>query len=384
MQTPPYKTQNRFKRAPFLVKKSSQEAGVQTGQNSALVIILDDQRVGRAVLSEIIRSLDSDIRVEACSDPQVALSMAAQNPPDLVITDYKMPEMDGLEFTRRLRNLAGCEETPLLMVSIVDDRELLYRALEAGASDFLYRPIDRQECTARARNLLALGRQQRITRQRARWLEERIAEETQALQERERDLIARLARAGEYRTRISKNHYWRVARYARLVAEALGLSAKECAQIELAAQLHDIGMIGLPDAIVQSDAPLSEEETDMMYAHTEIGHNLLQGGPSPLLDLASQIALHHHEHWDGSGHPRGLAGEDIPLAARIVAVANCYDELTRRYPGRPEYSEEDALRHIIEVSGSILEPACVQAFVDQFDEILHVQPPPEHSPTRHN
>ncbi|MEJ2480711.1 MAG: response regulator [Acidihalobacter sp.] len=112
MQTPSYRTQNRFKRTPFLVKKSSQDTGAQAELNSPQVIILDDQRVGRAVLSEIIRSLDSDIRVEACSDPQVALSMAAQNPPDLVITDYKMPEMDGLEFTRRLRNLAGCEETP--------------------------------------------------------------------------------------------------------------------------------------------------------------------------------------------------------------------------------------------------------------------------------
>jgi two-component system, response regulator RpfG len=384
MQTPPYIAQNRFNRPPFLVKKSSQDTGAQAEPSTPLVIILDDQRVGRAVLSEIIRTLDSDIRVETCSDPQVALSLAAQTAPDLVITDYKMPEMDGLEFTRRLRNLSGCEETPLLMVSIVDDRELLYRALEAGASDFLYRPIDRQECTARARNLLALGRQQRITRQRARWLEERVAEETQALQERERDLIARLARVGEYRTQIARNHYWRVARYARLVAEALGLSAKECAQIELAAQLHDIGMIGLPDAITQSDTPLSEKEADVLYTHTEIGHNLLQGGPSPLLDLAAQIALHHHEHWDGSGHPHGLAGEDIPLAARIVAVADCYDELTRRYPGSTEYSEEEALRHIIEVSGSALEPACVQAFVDQFDEILHVQPPPEHPLNRHN
>lgn len=375
MQTPPFRTQNRFNRPPFLVEKPARDdAATHAEAGSPQVIILDDQRVGRAVLSEIIRSLDSGIRVEACADPQVALSLAAQTPPDLVITDYKMPEMNGLEFTRRLRNLAGCEETPLLMVSIVDDRELLYRALEAGASDFLFRPIDRQECTARARNLLALGRQQRLARQRARLLEERVAEETHALQERERDLIARLARVGEYRTRAAGDHFWRVARYARLIAEALGLSARVCAQIELAAQLHDIGMAGLPDNVVgQCDAQLSERDADVMYTHTGIGYEILHGANSALLDLAAEIALYHHEHWDGSGHPCGLAGEDISLAARIVAVADRYDELT----GCSGFSGEEALRQIIELSGTELEPACVQAFVDQFDEILRVQPPPE-------
>lgn len=374
MQNPShYRAQNRFSRSPFLVQKPDKDAASRTEAGSPQVIILDDQRVGRAVLSEIIRSLDPGIRVEACSDPQMALSLATQTPPDLVITDYKMPEMDGLEFTRRLRNLAGCEETPLLMVSIVDDRELLYRALEAGASDFLFRPIDRQECTARARNLLALGRQQRVARQRARLLEERVAEETHALQERERDLVARFARAGEYRTRMAGDHFWRVARYARLIAEALGLSARACAQIELAAQLHDIGMVGLPDNVVgQCDSQLSEPDADLLNTHTGIGYEILHGGNSPLLDLAAEMALYHHEHWDGSGHPCGLAGEEIPLAARIVAVADRYDELT----GRSDYTGEEALRHIIEASGTELEPACVQAFVDQFDEILRVQPPP--------
>lgn len=384
MQMPPYKMQNRFARPPVALKKSAQDSASRTAPHSPVVVILDDQRVGRTVLAEIIRALDPNIRVEAYSDPQAALSLAAQTPPDLVVTDYKMPEMDGLEFTRRLRNLNGCEETPLLMVSIVDDRELLYRALEAGASDFLYRPIDRQECTARARNLLALGRQQRIARQRARWLEDRVAEETQSLRERERDLIGRLAQIGECRSRHYKNHYWRVARYARLIAEALGLPAKDCAQIELAAQLHDVGMAGLPDALVHAEGPLSDAETRTMYTHTEIGHNLLQGSPSPLLDLAAQIALHHHEHWDGSGQPHGLAGEAIPLAARIVAVADRYDELVHRHTSHVEHREEEALRHIIEASGTGLEPACVQAFVDQFDEILHVQPPPENQPNRHN
>lgn len=384
MRTSEYKTQDRFNRQPFILSKSAADAGSQTEMSASLVIILDDQRIGRAVLTEIIRTLDPNIHIESHSDPQVALSLAAQTPPDLVITDYKMPEMDGLEFTRRLRNLNGCEETPLLMVSIVDDRELLYRALEAGASDFLYRPIDRQECTARARNLLALGQQQRIARKRARWLEERVAEETQSLQERERDLVARLAHAGECRSELDNQHYWRVARYARLIAEALRLPAKECAQIELAAQLHDVGMSGLPDEIVRQRGPLSEADAEVMYTHTEIGYNLLHGGPSPLLELAAEIARYHHEHWDGAGYSHGLAGEAIPLPARIVAVADCYDELTRRNLGRVKHTEDEALHHIIEVSGSALDPTCVQAFVDQFDEILRVQPPPDHWSNRPN
>ncbi|WP_083699714.1 HD domain-containing phosphohydrolase [Acidihalobacter ferrooxydans] len=329
MRTPRQKLQQRFSRTPFLVSKTAAGGRADTEPDTALVIILDDQRVGRAVLSEIIRGLDPTIRIEASGDPQEALSLASHTPPDLIVTDYKMPEMDGLEFTRRLRNLNNCEETPLLMVSIVDDRELLYRALEAGASDFLYRPIDRHECMARARNLMALGRQQRLARQRARWLEERVAEETRALLERERDLIARLARIAECRMGLDNTHYWRVARYARLIAEALGLPASECAQIELAAQLHDIGMAALPDRLVAHARSLSGDDAELLYAHTDIGYDLLQNTPSPLLRLAAQIARYHHAHWDGSGHPPGLAGEDIPHAARIVAVADYYDALIR-------------------------------------------------------
>ncbi|HYN78819.1 MAG TPA: response regulator, partial [Lamprocystis sp. (in: g-proteobacteria)] len=211
------------------------------------VIVIDDQSVSRMILSELVRSIADNIQVEAFADPIIALDWVHAHGVDLVLTDFKMPHMDGVEFTRWLRQIPACADVPLVVITCVNDKAVRYRALEAGATDFLSKPIDHFECRARCRNLLKLREQQAIVRDRARWLEEEVRETTLTMQLREKETLFRLARAGEYRDEDTGNHVLRVARYARLIADAMGFDPQQAEILEHAAPMHDIGKIGIPD-----------------------------------------------------------------------------------------------------------------------------------------
>ena len=189
----------------------------------ATILIVDDQSISRMILEELMRSIDEDIQVESFGDPVKALEWAKANSPDLVLTDYKMPNMDGVEFTQWLRQIPSCSDAPVIIITCVEDKSVRYRALEAGATDFLTKPIDHHECRARCRNLLQLRRQQAIIKDRARWLEQEIHTKTRELQLREQETILRLARAGEYRDEDTGKHVERMALCARLLAEKMRL-----------------------------------------------------------------------------------------------------------------------------------------------------------------
>ncbi|HHH46934.1 MAG TPA: response regulator [Thiotrichales bacterium] len=336
------------------------------GAGEGLVIIVDDQATGRAILTEIVRSLslqDGMLRVEAFDDAARALARIEQVTPDLIVTDYKMPGMDGLAFTRAVRRIPECREVPLVVVTIVEDREVRCDVLKAGASDFLNRPLDVAESRARLRNLLRLREQQRQLQERADWLEDQVRRATERIAERERETLLRLARAGEYRDEETGNHILRMARYSCLIAEALGEHPDFCAELEQAAPMHDIGKIGIPDRILLKPGRLTEAEFEIMKEHARIGHEILAGSPSRYLQLGAEIALHHHERYDGSGYPQGLAGEAIPLAARIVAVADVFDALTSRRPYKDPWPLERAFAYLREAAGSHFDPRCVEAFL---------------------
>ena len=226
------------------------------------VIVIDDQSVSRVILSELVRSISDDIEVESFADPVKALDWVAHPPVDLVLTDFKMPHMDGVEFTRWLRQIPTCVDVPLVMITCVSDRTVRYRALEAGATDFLTKPIDHFECRARCRNLLKLRQQQVVIRDRARWLEGEVRETTRAVEQREKETLFRLARAGEYRDEDTGNHVLRVARFARLIADNLGLDPSAAEILEHAAPMHDIGKIGIPDRILLKPDRLTRDEWD--------------------------------------------------------------------------------------------------------------------------
>ena len=326
------------------------------------VVIVDDRGTARSLLEGLARTLEPGVVVSSHDDPLEALAQMQLETPDLIITDYRMPGMDGIEFTRRIRAERRLADVPIIIVTVVEDRQVRYQALENGATDFLTRPIDPQECRARCLNLLALRRSQKLVADRAQWLEEQVMQVTRDVRTRERETLMKLAKAGEYRDEDTGNHIVRMAKYARLIAEELRLSAAECDEIEAAAPMHDIGKIGIPDQVLLKPGVHSADEREIMRRHPLIGHEILAGSPSRYLQMGAVIALGHHEKFDGSGYPQCLAGEDIPLPARIVAVADVFDALTSDRPYKRAWSFEDALGYVRAESGKHFDPACVRAF----------------------
>jgi two-component system response regulator RpfG len=341
-------------------------------ENSGFVIIVDDRPTARSLLMGLARSLEQGLHVECFADPVAALDRAIAQTPDLIISDYRMPGMDGIEFIRRLREVPKLFEVPIVMVTVVEDRQIRYQALESGATDFLTRPIDPQECRARCRNLLALRRSQKNVLDRAKWLEDQVMQATLDIRIREKETLLRLAKAGEYRDEETGNHIIRMAKYSRLIAEELKLTAMECDEIESSAPMHDIGKIGIPDQILHKPGPLTAEEMASMRQHTIIGHKMLSDSPSRYLQIGAVIALGHHEKFDGTGYPYGLAGDAIPMSARIVAVGDVFDALMTKRPYKEPWPLEKALDYIKTQSGSHFDPDCVHAFLRRLDGVMQI------------
>ncbi len=336
------------------------------------ILIVDDRSTARNLLEGLARTLEPGIVVESFADPLEALEHMQGVTPDLIITDYRMPGMDGIEFTRRVRAERRLHDVPLVIVTVVEDRQIRYQALESGATDFLTRPIDPQECRARCINLLTLRRSQKMLSDRAQWLEDQVLQATREVRAREHETLLKLAKAGEYRDQDTGNHIIRMARYARLIAEELHLTAMECDEIEAAAPMHDIGKIGIPDQILLKPGRHTPEETEIMRRHPAIGHEILAGSPSRYLQMGAVIALGHHEKFDGSGYPQGLAGTHIPLPARIVAVADVFDALTSVRPYKQAWSFQQALDYVKTSSGSHFDPDCVRAFEMRLDAVAQI------------
>ena len=337
------------------------------------VMVVDDQSTGRAILEQVVRSLDERVVVEGFARPVDAVVWATRNVSDLVLVDYMMPDMDGIEFVKRLRAIPGYEHVPMVMVTVHDDRKVRYAALDAGITDFLTKPLDARECLARCRNLLTLRRQQLALEDRRRLLEHMVDDATREVREREKETLLRLARAGEFRDEETGFHLIRMARYSRLIANALGLPRDEAETIELAAPLHDIGKIGIPDHILLKPGKLDEAEWQVMRRHPVIGHDILKGSASKYVRMGALIALGHHEKYDGSGYPNGLVGDHIPLCARIVAVADAFDALTSVRPYKERWTSEQAFDYLAQQSGRQFDPRLVEAFLGAKSEVLRIQ-----------
>ena len=337
------------------------------------VLILDDQSISRMILEELIRSISDEVRVVSFSDPLVALEWARNHEPDLVVTDYKMPRMDGVEFTHQLRQIPASSDVPVVVITCVADKSIRYKALEAGATDFLSKPVDHYECRARCRNLLKLRQQQQIIRSRARWLEHQVFLKTQELELREQETLLRLARAGEYRDEGTGNHVVQMAEYAYLIACKLGLDKEICQVIRHAAPMHDIGKIGIPDHILLKKGRLDPKEWQTMQDHTRIGYEILRDSPSCYLQSGAVIALGHHERFDGSGYPSGLKGDEIPIEARVATVADVFDALQSERPYKKPWSLERTLEYMQSQRGRHFDPECVDAFFARLDQIADIK-----------
>jgi two-component system response regulator RpfG len=336
------------------------------------IVVVDDMVANRLLLAEMLRQLEPGSAIESFESPAEALRFAAESAVDLVVTDYSMPEFDGIELTRRLRALPGCADVPIVMVTIVEDRRVRHAALEAGATDFLTKPVDAQEIKARCKNLLQLRRQQLMLRDQTRHLQGEIDKAVAMIHARELETLLVLAKAGEYRDECTGNHIARIAKYSALIGARLGLTSERVHVLEVAAPMHDIGKIGVPDSILLKRTALTPEEMASMREHPQIGYDILKGSPSKYLRTGAVIALGHHERFDGGGYPAGLRGARIPIEARIVAVADVFDALITRRPYKDPWPIANALDYLSSQRGKHFDPACVDAFMEAIADVERI------------
>jgi two-component system, response regulator RpfG len=327
------------------------------------VLIVDDLFSSRLLLAEIVRQIDGKLNLELFDTPSRALEFARNNRVDIVLTDYKLPEFDGIELVKQLRALPHCVDVPIVVITVVDDRKIRYDALEAGATDFLIKPLDDHETRARCANLLELRRHKIVLSDQARVLQYQVDKSVAEIHERELETLSKLAKAGEFRDKTTGNHLMRMARHSALIGQHLGLGTETVHVLEVAAPMHDIGKIGIPDSVLLKEGPLTPQETQIMREHPRMGYDILKGSPSKYLSMGAIIALGHHEKFDGSGYPNGLHGEDIPLVGRIVAVADVFDALVSERPYKHAWSLDDAIEFVRSQRGKHFDPTCVDAFL---------------------
>ena len=336
---------------------------------NSTVFIVDDQTTSRIIMENIAKTIDEDVDVKCFDNATDALSEAKSSMPDLILTDYKMPVIDGVEFIKRLRNIDSCRDIPIVIITALDDKGALYKALEAGATDFLVKPVDPHECKVRCRNLLTMQKQRLIIKNHACSLEVKIKEATHQILLREMETLTRLARAGEFKGKIAGRNLIRMGRFTNAIAEGLGFDEERRGILQISSTMHDIGKIGIPDSILMKEGPLEKEEFEVMKRHPQIGHEILKNSPSPYLQMGATIALHHHEKFDGSGYPSGLKGDEISIEARIATVADVFDALITKRPYKEEWPVETAFKYIQKDSGKHFDPDCVNAFCAQKEKI---------------
>ncbi|MER2217718.1 HD domain-containing phosphohydrolase, partial [Methylobacterium brachiatum] len=331
-------------------------------------LLVDDSATMRLRLRQMLEA-KPDVSVTDYADPAAALVEAQMRAFDLVLVDYHMPTMDGIAFIQQMRTIPHYAQVPIAMVTSDISDAVRLAALEAGATDFLDKSMRGVEQTVRLRNLIRLAKAVRRLAEQAAWLDGEVEAALRHMREREEEIIFRLSLAVEYRDNDTGDHTWRVARYSQIVAEALGLPAEVCRNLYLAAPLHDVGKVAIPDGILLKPGRLDPDEFALIKTHATIGQRILGGSTSELIRLAAEIAEAHHEKWDGSGYPKGLAGPQIPLSARIVAVADVFDALTTQRPYKEAMPFEAALDCIRADSGRHFDPACVEAFCARWPDI---------------
>jgi putative two-component system response regulator len=336
----------------------------------AKILIVDDDRDNVSLLEHIL-DFAGYRHYRSTTDARQALPLAAEFEPDLIILDLIMPHVNGFEIMRGIDDMIQDKiYLPVLVITGDYSTQVKQKALATGAKDFLTRPFDAIEITLRIRNLLEARFFHQQLQTQNYLLEERVRERTQELEasqlelkESQIEIIERLARAAELHDDGTAQHTQRVSLTAALLALSLELPYDQVELIRRASPLHDVGKIGVADPILMKPYSHSESELEIMRSHCMIGAEVLAGGHSELVKMAESIALHHHERWDGSGYPRGLQGEEIPLEARIISVADVFDALTHERPYKPAWPIPDAVAEIERLSGRQFDPQVVEAFL---------------------
>ncbi len=347
------------------------------------ILVVDDQQIEAEVVAELARTLGYEALLannglEALD--KLSLSF------DMALVDASMPKMDGFELTRRLRELDEWGDKPIIMVTALGQREARLKALEAGVDDFIEKPVCSTELKMRTALVLELYDRRQEAKKRQQKLEELVERKTEALQKALDEMVKAkrvteaahletvrcLALAAEFKDSNTAHHIERISLFSSIIGRALELSGQELDKLRIAATLHDVGKLMISDSLLRKEGELTEGEWQKLCSHTDKGAEILADSKSPYLEAAASIARSHHEKWDGSGYPKGLHGEEIPLFGRIVAIVDVFDVLTSSNDGE-ELTNEEAFAYLRKESGKAFDPKLVELFCAEADKVEQYQ-----------
>ena len=315
------------------------------------LLVVDDEPANLQVLRHI---LQEDYRLLFAKDGTKALELAAREKPELILLDVMMPGMTGYEVCAQLKATPATSAIPVIFVTALADVEDEAQGFAVGAVDYITKPVSPAIVKARVRTHLSLVR-------------------VEELRETRLQIVQRLGLAAEYKDNETGLHVIRMSHYSRVLALAAGFSEAQAEELLNAAPMHDVGKIGIPDAVLRKPGKLDGEEWEVMKQHAQIGADIIGEHPSGLLRMAREIALNHHEKWDGSGYPRGIGGAEIPVEARIIAIADVFDALTSERPYKKAWPVEEAVQLLREQSGRHFDPELVELFLGQLPAILEIK-----------
>ncbi|HIJ83606.1 MAG: two-component system response regulator [Magnetococcales bacterium] len=343
---------------------------IEGQESKKTILIVDDVPDNLYVLQ---RMLSSHYRVQIATNGRIAIKIAlSPTQPDLILLDVMMPELDGYETCRLLKQQERTRDIPILFVTARSEAEDETRGFELGAADYLVKPVSPPVVLARVRTHLSMRDQRKLLADQVALRTAQLQVRNMELEETRMEVIRQLGRASEYRDNETGLHVVRMSRYVHLLALRSGLSEPEADQLMQAAPMHDLGKIGIPDHILLKPGKLTSEEFDIIKTHAEIGYEIIGPQKSDLLNMGRVIALTHHEKWNGTGYPKRIAGEVIPLAGRLVAIGDVFDALTSSRPYKKAWTLDDALGLLAKESGEHFDPRLAQIFSGLRDDLAKI------------
>lgn len=345
---------------------------INTDLKKASILVVDDEITNIRLLEKMLAMMGYK-NIVCTQDSTQALSLYLENNSDLILLDLDMPELDGYGVMDQLNELNRGLPAPILVLTAQHTQSYRQRALDNGARDYVTKPFDADELLSRVRNLLEIQMAHKYMYHQNEILEQKVKERTQELHDSRLQIVRRLGRAAEYRDEETGLHIIRMSKMAVVISKAAGMDDEQCDLLLNAAPMHDIGKIGIPDHILLKPGKFEPDEWEIMKTHAQIGADILAGDESVLMAMAHDIAISHHEKWNGKGYPNGLAGEAIPFVGRVTALADVFDALTSVRPYKKAWPVEKAVNLIKEESGQHFDPALVDIFLKKLPEILEIK-----------